>query len=457
MTYRLNTLTLAVVLIAAATPASSQALRLQPSPALSSTQPATPVATRVSAQADFIVAVVNSEPITSNQVRLEVARILQQMAQQNRPQPNLQAVAADVLEGLINRKAQLQLARESGLKAEASAIDQAEQSIAVQNQFDLAELHRRVVLEGQTVAQFRADLGDQIVLQRLREREVESRVRVTDQDVEQFQGQQQSMQDLSALQLNLAQVLVAVPESASDVQVQALRARAMRVLERARAGEDFAALVREFSEASEVANGGQLGLRPASRYPALFVQATQQLGVGDVAALLRSPAGFHVLKVVEKLNTNAPTMAVTQSHARHILLLPNATLSEAQARQQLADLKKQVLAGKADFAELARQYSKDGSAAKGGDLGWASPGMFVPEFEDAMNRLAPGDISDPLVSRFGVHLIQLQERRQTTLTPEQQREAVRAMLHDKKSAEAYQTWAQDVRARAYVEMREPPL
>ncbi len=459
MSYRLNTLTLAIALLAAAAPASSQGLRLQASPALSGTTPAVPaaVAARATAQADFIVAVVNSEPITNNQVRTEVARAVQQITRQSGQQPNLQALAAEVLDSLINRQAQLQFARETGLKVESSAVDQAEQSIAVQNQFNVAELHRRVVLEGQTVAQFRAELADQILLQRLREREVESRVRVSDQDVAQFQSQQQSIQDLGAMQLNLAQILVVVPESASDVQVQALRTRAMRVLERARAGEDFAALVREFSEASTVANGGQLGLRPASRYPALFVEATQQLGVGDVAALVRSPAGFHVLKVVEKLNTNAPTMAVTQSHARHILLLPNATLSESQARQQLAEFKKQVLAGKADFAELARQYSKDGSAAKGGDLGWASPGMFVPEFEDAMNRLAPGDISDPLLSRFGVHLIQLQERRKATLTPEQQREAVRAMLREKKTAEAYQTWAQDVRARAYVEMREPPL
>ena len=454
MTYRLNSLTLAVVLLATAMPAAPQGLRLPASPSQSA---AAPSKTTVIAQADFIVAVVNSEPITNNQVRLEVSRVMQQMARQNRAQPNVQLLAGEVLDGLINRKAQLQFARESGLKVEPSAIDQAEQSIAAQNQFNLAELHRRVVLEGQTVAHFRAELADQILLQRLREREVESRVRVSDQEVAQFQSQQQSTQDLSAIQLNLAQVLVAVPESASDVQVQALRARAMRVLERARAGEDFAALVREFSEASTVANGGQLGLRPASRYPALFVEATQQLGVGDVAPLLRSPAGFHVLKVVEKLATDAPTMAVTQSHARHILLLPNAALSESQARQKLAELKKQVLTGQADFAALARQYSKDGSASRGGDLGWASPGTFVPEFEDVMNRLAPGDISDPLVSRFGVHLIQLQERRKATLTPEQQREAVRAMLREKKTAEAFQNWAQDVRARAYVEMREPPL
>jgi peptidyl-prolyl cis-trans isomerase SurA len=236
-----------------------------------------------------------------------------------------------------------------------------------------------------------------------------------------------------------------------------LRTRAQRALERARTGEDFAALVREFSEASDVANGGQLGLRPANRYPDLFVQATRQLGVGDVPDLLRSPAGFHLIKVVEKLTAGAPTMAVTQSRARHILLVPSPNLSEFVARQKLADFKKRVLSRQADFASLAREHSQDGSAAKGGELGWASPGMFVPEFEDAMNRLAPGDISDPVISRFGVHLIQLEERRKAALTPEQQREAVRAMLHEKKLIETYQTWAQDIRGRAYVELREPPL
>jgi peptidyl-prolyl cis-trans isomerase SurA len=259
------------------------------------------------------------------------------------------------------------------------------------------------------------------------------------------------------MQLNLAQVLVAVPEAATPEQVEALRKRAERALERARAGEDFAGLVREFSDATDPTNGGQLGLREASRYPALFVDATRQLGVGDVAALVRSPAGFHVLKVVEKASAGLPVAAVTQSRARHILLVPSARLSESDARQKLADFKKQVVAGKADFAVLARENSQDGSAAQGGDLGWASPGMFVPEFEGAMNRLAPGEVSDPLVSRFGVHLIQLLERRKATLSPTEQREAVRAMLREKKLDEAFKIWAQDLRGRTYVELREPPL
>jgi peptidyl-prolyl cis-trans isomerase SurA len=259
------------------------------------------------------------------------------------------------------------------------------------------------------------------------------------------------------VQLNLAQILVAVPDFASKEQVQALRKRAERALVRARAGEDFAALVREFSDTTDFSNGGQFGLREASRYPELFVEATRNLAVGEVSEPVRSPAGFHVLKVIEKGSAELPTAAVIQSHARHILLVPNAQLSESQARQKLAEFKKRIVSGQADFATLAKENSQDGSAAQGGELGWASPGMFVPEFEAAMNRLAPGDVSDPVVSRFGVHLIQLLERRKATLTKAQQRDAVRALLREKKYEDAYRTWAQELRGRTYVEMREPPL
>lgn len=452
MMFRFRLLTLSTLVLAVNVPTQAQGLHSSDSTSIAALASQSEVK-----QADFIAAVVNSEPITNTEVRREVARVQAQLAQQQRPQPDPRALASEVLESLINAKAQLQLARDTGLKVEESAIDQAEQNIAQQNQLDVAELHRRVARDGLSVNQFRAQLRDQLTLQRLRERDVESRVRATDQEVEQYLGEQQASQNLSAIQLNLAQILVAVPESATPEQVEALRKRAGRALARARTGEDFAGLVREFSDATDLTNGGQLGLREASRYPGLFVDATRKLAVGDVAELVRSPAGFHVLKVVEKASAGLPVAAVTQSHARHILLVPSARVSESDARQKLADFKKQVVSGKADFAVLARENSQDGSAAQGGDLGWASPGMFVPEFEGAMNRLAPGEVSDPLVSRFGVHLIQLLERRKATLSPAEQREAVRAMLREKKLDEAFRTWVQDLRGRAYVELREPPL
>lgn len=452
MTQRLKTLSMAMLALGVLSQAQAQGLRVPD--ATPATSPV--VGKSALAQADFIVAVVNSEPITNTEVMREAQREYQQLEQQRRAPPDIGLLLPEVLEALINRKAQLQTARDTGLRVEESAIDQAEQAIAAQNQLDVAELRRRVVREGQSVSQFRSQLSDQILLQRLRERDVESRIRVSEQDIDQFLRDQTSAAPTGDTQINIAQILVAVPESATPQQVDALKLRAQRAQERARKGDDFAALVREFSDAVDQANGGQLGLRSTNRYPDLFVQATAALSVGDVADLVRSPAGFHILKVVEKVRPGAPTMAVTQSHARHILLIPSARLSEADARRKLSDFKKLVVTQQADFATLARDNSQDGSAAQGGDLGWASPGMFVPEFEAAMNRLAPGEVSDPLLSRFGLHLIQLLERRKVSLTAEQQREATRAMLREKKLDETYLSWAQEVRARAYVEMREQP-
>lgn len=408
-------------------------------------------------QADFIVAVVDSEPITNHEVRQQTQRILRQLAVQHRPATDAKVLAAQVLDDLINQKAQLHFAHATGLRVEESAIDQAEQGIAVQNQLDGGELYRRIAADGQTIAQFRAQLHDQILLQRLHEREVTSRLRVSDQEVEQYLRDQQPSETLGNVEINLAQILVAVPESASAKQVDALRAKAESALVRARKGEDFAGLVREFSDAPELVNGGQLGLRSVNRYPELFVTATQQMSVGDVSELVRSPAGFHVLKVIEKIYQNLPTMAVMQSHARHILLVPSAAMNETVIRQKLAELKKQVVSGQADFAALARVNSQDSSAVNGGDLGWSNSGMFVPEFEAEMNRLAPGEVSDPLLSRYGWHLIQLLQRRKVSLDTEQQREAVRNLLRENKYEQAYNTWAQDVRARAYVELRTLPL
>lgn len=455
MIYRLKSITLAMLCLAAGL-THAQGLRIGASPTLNATETTRPAAV-VSEQADFIVAIVNSEPITNNEVRREIQQVLQQLSAQRRPQPDIRVLAPDVLDNLINIKAQLQLARDSGVRVEEAAIDQAEQSIAQQNQIDVAELRRRVERDGVPQSQFRAQLRDQILLQRVREREVEGRVRVTELEVDQYLAEQQTKQDLSKVQMNLAQILVAVPDTASSEQTQALRKRAERALVRARAGEDFAGLVREFSDTTDFTNGGQLGLREASRYPELFVEATRALAVGDISEPVRSPAGFHVLKVIEKGSAELPTAAVIQSHSRHILLVPNAQLSESQARQKLLDFKKQVVSGQADFAALAKEHSQDGSAVQGGELGWASPGMFVPEFESAMNRLAPGEVSDPVVSRFGVHLIQLLERRKATLTKAQQRDAVRALLREKKYDDAYRTWAQELRGRTYVELREPPL
>lgn len=456
MTHRVLALCAASLAVLASFTLSAQGLR--PATSVAGVGVAAPirVPTAVEPAADFIVAVVNAEPITNNEVRSALQRVLQQLAQQHRPQPDSRELARQVLERLINEKAQLQVARESGIQVDSAAIDQAEQGVARQNQMDVAELRNRLARDAAGPTQLRDQLRDQLLLTRLREREVEMRVRVSDTEVDQYLQKQQANNDPANLEINLAQILVAVPDSTTPVQLAALQARAQRALDRARAGEDFVALVREFSDAPDLANGGQMGLRKADRYPQLFVDATKNLAVGDVSALVRSSAGFHILKVFEKVNAALPTMAVTQSHARHILLRLSPQLSEAAARKKLSELKKRIVNKQADFAALAREHSQDASATEGGDLGWASPGQFVPEFEDAMNRLAAGQVSDPVVSRFGVHLIELMQRRKATLTAAQQREAVRTMLREKKLDEAYAVWAQDIRGKAYVELREPP-
>lgn len=416
-----------------------------------------PAAAGVARTADFIVALVNSEPLTNNEVRLRVQRLEQQFSQQGRPMPPRAEIVRQVLDQLINERVQMQHATEVGIRVSDDDVNQAEQAVAAQNGLSVEEFRRRLNAEGVIdTNRLRADLRQQITLQRLREREVEGRVKVTEADIDDHIREQQGGGDIASLEMNLGHVLVAVPEGADAARVAELQARAQRVADRARAGEDFAALAREFSDSPERNNGGQFGLRPASRLPDLFVNATRTLPNGGIAGPLRSGAGFHVLKVIEKRQAGLPDMVVTQTRARHILLVPTAQLSQAQAQEKLATFRQQIVSGQARFEDLAREHSQDGSAATGGDLGWAAPGQFVPEFEQVMNALRPGEVSQPLVSRFGVHLIRVEERRQNTLSQRDQREVVRNVVREKKVDEAFDLWMQDLRARAYVELREAP-
>ena len=407
-------------------------------------------------QADYIVAVVNSEPVTNNEVRTAMQRVLQDIAQQRQVAPPTDELRRRVLERLINERAQLQEANDSGIRIDEGAIAEAEQTIARQNQIDVAELRSRVARDGISPAKFRSQLRDQLMLQRLHERDVEGRIRISEADIDRFiEDQQAGNADPLAQEINLAHLLVALPEKASAEQASALLLQAQKVLGRLRGGADFAALVQELS-AADRANGGQMGLRRADRYPPAFVAATQNLAVGEVSDIVRSGAGFHILKVVEKRAPAAPSKAVVQSHARHILLRTGPQLTQAAAIARLADFKKRIEAGSASFEALAREHSQDGSAPQGGDLGWVGPGAFVPEFEEPMNRLAEGQLSVPVVSRFGVHLIQLIERRRVELSQREIRESVRNQLKESKYEAAFATWAQEIRGKAFVEFREPP-
>src|SRR5690606_39124043 len=251
--------------------------------------------------------------------------------------------------------------------------------------------------------------------------EVDARVRITEADIDAYIHEQTGGTEANLL-LDLSHILVLVPENASAAQIQALEARARQAADKARGGADFAALAREYSDAPEKTEGGRFGVRPANRLPDLFVQATRKLPKGGIAGPVRSPAGFHVLRLNDKGQAGLPAATVVQTRARHILLRTGPALSEADAVARLARMRADILAGRASFEELARQSSQDGSAAAGGDLGWAAPGQFVPEFEQVMNRLGPGDLSAPTVSRFGVHLIRVDERRETQVSQREQRD-----------------------------------
>jgi peptidyl-prolyl cis-trans isomerase SurA len=436
--------------LAAVLPVNAQTLRL-PS-ATKAPSLAMPVDAGPQARpGDFIVAVVNSEPITNNDVQTRLVRIEQQLSRQGTVPPRDQ-LAREVLERLIIERAQLQLARELAVRPDEAAVDQAAATVAQQNQLSLDELKSRLAADGMDYLRFRADLRDELTLARLREREVDARVKVSELDIDQFLRERDAQAQSSPELLNIAQILVAVPESATPAQVNALQAKAQRALARIRAGETFATVAAEMSDSPEAASGGELGPRPADRLPTLFVDATRSLSAGGLAGPLRSGAGFHVIKLIEK-KRGAVGASIMQTRARHILLRLSPQLTEQAAKDKLADFKRRIAAGQADFAALARDNSQDGSAKEGGDLGWASPGMFVPEFEQTMNQLALGQVSEPLVSRFGVHLIEVQERRETALSEREQREAVRSIVRARKVDEAYNQWLQDVRGRAYVEFR----
>ena len=455
----------ALVLLLALPLTAVQAQISRPSNAPRLAAPAAPAANaapRAGAQrqADFIVAVVNSEPITNSEVRVKLVRTELLLQQQGTPLPPRSELLPQLIERMVSDKAQLQAAQASGLKVDNNAVEGAVQTVARQNQVTVDELRRRLKADGIDYEKFRAEIRDELLISRLRQREVDSRIIVSELEIDEYLRNQEGKAGVAGAApaaLDLAEILVAVPENATPSQLAALQAKAQQVLERARSGADFTALAAEFSSSASRTNGGQMGLRSADRYPPLFVEATQNLRAGGLAGPVRSGAGFHILKVIEKRQGGGmPDAVVTQTHARHILLRLTPQLTEAAAVEKLAGLKKRIVAGQADFAALARENSQDASAKEGGDLGWANPGMFVPEFEKTMNALTPNQVSDPLVSRFGVHLVQVLERREAPISPRDQREMVRGMLREKKQNEAYVRWAEDIRGRAYVEFREPP-
>jgi peptidyl-prolyl cis-trans isomerase SurA len=368
--------------------------------------------------------------------------------------PPTTCCARQVLDSLIDDRVLVTYARDSGIKIDEVELDRAVSSVAAANRLTVPELRKRLTAEGLEFARFRSNLRDQILVERVREREVQQRIKIGDAEIDRYLEQKNATAATSS-ELNLAQILITLPENASEAVVAERKARIDAALARVRGGADFGVVAREVSEDGNRANGGTIGLRPASRLPDLFVEKSRDLQVGEVSAEpFRSSGGFHVLKVLERREGQA--VRVQQTHARHILLRTSAQASAQDAARRLVDLKRQIETGQRRFEDVAREVSEDSSAPTGGDLGWASPGGFVPEFEEAMNRLGPGAVSPPVVSRFGVHLIQVIERREVEQSAKEVRDQARAALREQKFGEAYQEWAKDLRARAYIEMREPP-
>ncbi len=403
--------------------------------------------------ADYILAIVNQEVVSAGELQQRLERVRADAKRGGATLPADDVLRREVLEALIDERVQVTHARESGQRIDDTDLDRALVNIAQQNQLTPTQLRERLRTEGLDYLRFRNNVRDQMMVERLREREVQSRIRITDAEIDAFLVQQRGPGG-AATEYNIAHVLVAVPEGASEAVVAERRARAETALARARGGEAFELVAQSMSDDSNRAKGGVIGLRPANRLPDLFVNAVKDVKAGDVApALLRTGAGFHVLKLVERQEAGT---SITQTRARHILLRVSPQLKQDAAVRRLQGLKRQIETGARGFEQLARDNSEDSSAPQGGDLGWASPGNFVPEFEQAMNALPINGVSDPIVSRFGVHLIQVTERRQTALDPKQLREQARTALREQKFDTAYSEWMRDLRARAYIEMREPP-
>lgn len=402
---------------------------------------------------DYIAVVVNQELVTAGEIDRRMERAQAEAARGARlpPEPELRRM---MLDALIDERVMISNARESGMRVDDGEVDRAIQSIAAQNQITLPVLRQRLAAEGTDYFRFRANVREQIMIERLREREVYQRIKVADEDIDKYLEDQRAAANADA-ETNLAQILVTVPEDADAATVAARRAVAELALARVKGGEAFEAVAREVSEDANRAQGGVIGARPASRLPDAFVEATKALKVGEVTAQpLRTGAGFHLLKVVSR--KEVVLGQVQQTRSRHVLLRTSPQLTPEVAARRLAEYRRQIEAGTKSFEDIAREFSEDGSAAGGGDLGWSSPGTMVPEFEQAMNALPINGLSEPVVSRFGVHLIQVLERREQAVELKQLREQARNVLREQRFDQAYADWTKELRSRAYVEYREPP-
>ena len=412
-------------------------------PALVQAQARQPIAV------DRVIAVVNDEAITLNELRDRLATVSRQLKSRGTPLPAREVLEKQLLERLIVDRLQMQFAKESGLRVPDAELDAALRRIADNNRLSLAEFRDALARDGIEWRRFREDIREEMTLARLREREVESRIVVSDGEIENYLAHPEQANQTAMVALG--HIIVRVPEQADPARLDQLRARAEEALARVRAGEDFGKVAASYSEAPDALSGGIIEPRPTDRLPTLYAEAVAKLQPGEASSILRSPAGFHIVKLLDRKGGSVGG-TFRQTHARHILIKVNELVSSDEARHKLAGLKERLDNG-ADFAELARLYSNDLSAAKGGDLGWLYQGDTVPDFERAMDALKIGEVSQPVQSPFGWHLIQVHERKSAEPGDERKRLLARQALRERKSDEAYEDWLRQMRDRAYVEYR----
>jgi peptidyl-prolyl cis-trans isomerase SurA len=406
---------------------------------------------------DAIAVVVNTDVITLKELEERLRLVEQRLKRQNIQLPARDILQKQLLERMIVNRAQMQLARETGIRIDDLLLDRAIARIAEQNQLTVQAFRDQLEGDGLSFARFREEVREEITLQRLREREVDNKIQITESEVDNFLAAAAGNAEGAQSEINIAQILIRVPENASPEQIADRRKRAEQALAQLSAGTDFSKVAASFSDAGDALNGGELGWRSASRLPQLFIDATEKLKDGEMAPLVRSANGFHILKVVGRRSASAvktgPGAVVQQTQARHILIKVNQIVSATDARRKLVELRERLENKAATFEELARLYSNDGSASKGGDLGWVYPGDTVPEFERAMNALQPGEVSQPVESPFGYHLIEVIERKSEEVSRERQRLIARQALREQKLEESYEDWLRQLRDRAYVEYR----
>ena len=415
------------------------------------------VATSQPAVIDSIAVVVNDDVITKNEIATRVRSIEARMKAASAPVPAAADLQRQVLEAMIVERAQQQLAKEMGVKVSDQELDRAIGRIAEQQKMSLQEMRNQMEKEGMPYATFREEIRNEMMMQRLREHEVDNKIQISDAEIDTYLAAEQAAV-ADQIEVNISQIMVRIPENASPEQIASRKARADEVARQLRTGADFAKIAATYSDAPDALKGGEIGWRDPNRLPPLFAEALVKLAPGQVTPVMRSNTGFHLLKLVGKRNAVAAdkekAVAQQQTRVRHILLKVSPTMTAADARRKLGELKERLDNKAAKFEELARLFSNDGSAAKGGDLGWLYPGDSVPEFETAVAALAPGEVSGVVETPFGFHLIEVLERKSDDASKERQRAAARQVIRERKLQEASEDWARQVRDRAYVEFRE---